>query len=268
MHPLRAVSLSQISEAYSDLSKDERIRVKESLDSFITGDIAYDQCCSVLVEILNTTAPADYVQEILNLPEEPLKNTYEHRDSSKPKLWTQAEDKRLIAGLQRYGNSHWAKICQFVGNNRTRAQCSQRWLRSLNPSINKKKWSPEEEKKLLELVAKKGQQSWSAIAKELGNRCDVQCRYRYRQLKAKRRVRKYIPKQDQIKPEIKTKSEDALGLELEPAVKQESETGEIIDSFYSNVTEMLMPDALIDSMFTTRATEENTFSWLSYADFL
>ena len=75
-------------------------------------------------------------------------------------------------------------MAQFVGNSRTKAQCCQRWSRGLDPKISKIQWTREEDQKLLDLVAQYGQKSWTKIAAEFGNRCDVQCRYRYKQLSA------------------------------------------------------------------------------------
>ena len=58
-------------------------------------------------------------------------------------------------------------------------QCSQRWRRSLNPSISRNNWTAEEEMDLIILVMQYGTQSWPQIAKKLGKRSDVQCRYHY-----------------------------------------------------------------------------------------
>jgi hypothetical protein len=97
-------------------------------------------------------------------------------------LWTSYEDQRLLAGMHRFGMDNWQIIANFVGNGRTKAQCSQRWFRGLDPSISKDHWSVEQDTKLIELVAYYGDKSWRRIASELGDRCDVQCRYRYKQL--------------------------------------------------------------------------------------
>ena len=42
--------------------------------------------------------------------------------------------------------------------------------------------TPEEDAKLIELVEKYGDRSWTKIASEIGNRSDAQCRYHYKQL--------------------------------------------------------------------------------------
>ena len=93
--------------------------------------------------------------------------------------WTPDEDKRLVEAVREYGTENWTLIAQKVGSGRARAQCSQRWLRGLNPSISKVSWSKEEDDLLIETVKNLGSKSWGKIAAVLGNRCDVQCRYRY-----------------------------------------------------------------------------------------
>lgn len=93
--------------------------------------------------------------------------------------WTADEDQRLCDAVREFGTDNWTIIAQRVGNGRSRAQCSQRWLRGLNPTISKVSWSQEEDNLLIDTVKRFGSKSWGKIAAVLGNRCDVQCRYRY-----------------------------------------------------------------------------------------
>jgi hypothetical protein len=94
--------------------------------------------------------------------------------------WTPEEDERLIAAIREHGTENWPLIAQQIGGGRTRAQCSQRWNRGLDPRINKRNWSQEEERELLRAVELHGSKAWTRIATELGDRSDVQCRFRYR----------------------------------------------------------------------------------------
>ena len=96
--------------------------------------------------------------------------------------WSQEEDARLRQGVQLFGAGSWSVIASYVGNGRTRAQCSQRWFRGINPAISRVKWTEEEMEKLLALVAKYGSNQWVKVAAEMENRCDVQCRYKYAQI--------------------------------------------------------------------------------------
>lgn len=93
--------------------------------------------------------------------------------------WTQEEDNLLLAAVQEYGNTNWGAVASKVGNNRTKAQCSQRFNRVLNPKNSKANWSPEEEERLLQIVAQVGNKAWTRVATQLGNRSDVQCRFKY-----------------------------------------------------------------------------------------
>lgn len=96
--------------------------------------------------------------------------------------WTNSEDLRLLAGMLKYGSESWTSISKFVGNNRTRSQCSQRWNRGLNPRISKEPWTPDEDRFLISLVHRFGEKSWTRVSASIASRSDVQCRYRYYQI--------------------------------------------------------------------------------------
>lgn len=163
-------------------------RVHDCLSAFICEEISFKKCCEVIKNILGSIEPVEKIRRILQQQNrEPLNDCYSPIDEKgahrKNKSWTDEEDERLLAGILRNGTSKWGEIAMFVGNNRTRAQCSQRWNRCLNPSIIKDKWRLEEDQKLLFLVEKFGDHSWAKIAQSLESRTDVQCRYRYGLLK-------------------------------------------------------------------------------------
>jgi hypothetical protein len=98
----------------------------------------------------------------------------------KPRHWTADEDERLVAAVQCHGSDSWPLIAGIVGDGRMRAQCAQRWHRGLDPKLLKCNWSQEEEQKLLDSVAVHGETAWTRVAADMGNRSDVQCRFRYR----------------------------------------------------------------------------------------
>jgi hypothetical protein len=77
----------------------------------------------------------------------------------------------------------WSNVAQFVGNERTRSQSSQRWIRVLDPKISKQQWLPEEDERLVKLVGQYGEKAWTKVAGGMKNRSDVQCRYRCMHLK-------------------------------------------------------------------------------------
>ena len=71
--------------------------------------------------------------------------------------WSYPEDARLRQAVLMFGLDSWSLVASYVGNGRTRAQCSQRWFRGIDPTRVK-------------------------VAREMQTRCDVQCRYRYAQI--------------------------------------------------------------------------------------
>jgi hypothetical protein len=92
--------------------------------------------------------------------------------------WSPDDDAKLIAAVQLHGTDNWGRVAQAVGG-RTRGQCSQRWNRGLDPKLNKENWCEEEEQKLIDAVGIHGTKAWIKVAAEMGNRSDVQCRFRY-----------------------------------------------------------------------------------------
>jgi len=99
--------------------------------------------------------------------------------------WTAAESKTLAMLVGLYGAKEWqfvAKILQSKhNNNRTAAQCSQRWCRVINPAINKGPWDVREDKLLCEKYDVL-QGSWCKVVKFFPDRTDTQCKRRYEKL--------------------------------------------------------------------------------------
>jgi len=99
--------------------------------------------------------------------------------------WTAAESKTLAMLVGLYGAKEWqfvAKILQSKhNNNRTAAQCSQRWCRVINPAINKGPWDVKEDKLLWDKFEDL-HGSWCKIVKYFPGRTDTQCKRRYEKL--------------------------------------------------------------------------------------
>lgn len=96
-------------------------------------------------------------------------------DRLKKGSWTSDEDTRLREGVALLSND-WARIADYVGQ-RSGDQCSKRWREVLDPAINKTNWTPEEDKKLVELFEKHGS-CWQEISAHFDNRRALQCRNR------------------------------------------------------------------------------------------
>ena len=162
--------------------------VRLLLSQYIKGIINYQQCFSEVQRILSSAECVNRVRAILTLPDKPppyCETNISINGKKTIRQWTAEEDMRLIGGIYRYGIADWAEISKFVGNGRTRSQCSQRWHRSLNPGINKDRWDPIDDYKLIQAVRVYGDHAWTKIAQVVGRRTDVQCRYRYKLLSHK-----------------------------------------------------------------------------------
>ncbi|NXH43442.1 SNPC4 protein, partial [Dicaeum eximium] len=99
----------------------------------------------------------------------------------KRKEWTKEEDQMLFELVQemRVG-SHipYKKIAYFM-EGRDSAQLIYRWTKSVDPSLKKGPWTPEEDAMLMAAVKKYGEKDWYKIRKEVPSRSDAQCRDRY-----------------------------------------------------------------------------------------
>jgi hypothetical protein len=191
--PLVAVGVSYLisDPAATKLTREAVDLSRTQIAKFLAGEIAYPEARASVQALTGTVSCIDQLFEILTLPAAPLTSFVtevrcaRHPSSAtrrKTRPWTAQEDSRLLAGIHRFGLDKWPSVARFVGNARTRSQCSQRWVRGLDPRITKEEWTKEEENALLNLVSKYGNKSWMRIASELGNRADVQCRYRYMQI--------------------------------------------------------------------------------------
>ncbi|XP_012850222.1 PREDICTED: myb-related protein 3R-1 isoform X2 [Erythranthe guttata] len=92
--------------------------------------------------------------------------------------WTPEEDDTLKKAVAAFRGKSWKKIAEFFPD-RSEVQCLHRWQKVLNPELVKGPWTPEEDDKITELVARYGPTKWSVIAKSLPGRIGKQCRERW-----------------------------------------------------------------------------------------
>ncbi|XP_065011851.1 uncharacterized protein LOC103989572 [Musa acuminata AAA Group] len=92
--------------------------------------------------------------------------------------WSVDEDKRLKVAVMLFGAKNWNKIAWFAPG-RTQVQCRERWHNCLDPTLNLKPWTAEEDAKLLDARAMHGN-CWSKIAACIPPRTDNQCRRRWK----------------------------------------------------------------------------------------
>ncbi|XP_020094532.1 myb-related protein Zm1-like [Ananas comosus] len=85
--------------------------------------------------------------------------------------WTQDEDARLIAYIQKHGHGNWRALPKKAGLLRCGKSCRLRWINYLRPDIKRGNFTKEEEEKLIKLHNLLGNR-WSKIASFLPGRTD------------------------------------------------------------------------------------------------
>ena len=99
--------------------------------------------------------------------------------------WDQEETQKLCKVINEQGAHNWAKISDAVGT-RSMIQCYDRWMRRINPEINKTQFTEQEDSLITDLVINQQITSWSEIAKRLKKRDSAQVRKRWKYLQQQR----------------------------------------------------------------------------------
>jgi myb proto-oncogene protein len=93
--------------------------------------------------------------------------------------WTLEEDAKLTEAVKKFGNSDWVAAAELIPG-RTNKQCRQRWIKHLDPGINRGEWTVEEDAKLTDAVKEHGRcRNWAAVASLVPGRTDKQCLSRW-----------------------------------------------------------------------------------------
>ena len=131
-------------------------------------------------EDLKTEKPP-IMEEARNVPVcdvEPSMIRKLHSSKGRPKVkWTPAEDELLTQIVQIRGTKNWIDISMLIPG-RNAKQCRERWTSKLDPSINQKPFTDEEDKLILDQHKKIGS-SWAKIAKLLVGRSSISVKNRY-----------------------------------------------------------------------------------------
>jgi hypothetical protein len=82
--------------------------------------------------------------------------------------WTEEEDRKLIDLVRKHGAKRWSYIATHL-KGRIGKQCRERYLNHLDPGINKKAWTIDEDNIIIEMHKKHGNQ-WAKISRLLPGR--------------------------------------------------------------------------------------------------
>ena len=210
------------------LSKELKENLVLVINEFIEGKIDINIAKEKTLALCGNCDVIQYVDDVLRtrfdpIPKQQFQNDLVTFRKKHGGSWTDYEDKRLLMAAEMYKPPNWAEIASFVGS-RNKYQCAQRWERTLNPSIIQDPWTNDEDKRLIQAIKKYGLKAWHEVAKIVGTRTDVQCRYHYKNTMTKndiKRVQRIIRKENrktsakpQIIPEKKVQNEipqDPLG---------------------------------------------------------
>ncbi|XP_071695545.1 transcription factor MYB15-like [Rutidosis leptorrhynchoides] len=92
--------------------------------------------------------------------------------------WSEDEDDKLRAYIQRYGHWNWRLLPKFAGLSRSGKSCRLRWVNYLRPNIKHGNFTKEEEDMIIELHKKLGNK-WSEMSAYLPGRSDNEIKNRW-----------------------------------------------------------------------------------------
>ncbi|KAI3765561.1 hypothetical protein L2E82_15599 [Cichorium intybus] len=96
---------------------------------------------------------------------------YFDKNGLKKGAWSENEDQKLRAYIEKHGNPNWRKLPKLAGLSRCGKSCRLRWMNYLHPDIKRGNYTVEEEDLIIKLHHSLGNK-WSKIAAKLPGRSD------------------------------------------------------------------------------------------------
>ncbi|PWA78716.1 homeodomain-like protein [Artemisia annua] len=93
------------------------------------------------------------------------------KNGRKKGAWSEEEDNKLRAYIERNGHYNWRELPKLAGLSRCGKSCRLRWKNYLCPDVKRGNYSKEEEDTIVSLHNKLGNK-WSKIAEKLPGRSD------------------------------------------------------------------------------------------------
>ncbi|OHT05782.1 Myb-like DNA-binding domain containing protein [Tritrichomonas foetus] len=119
------------------------------------------------------------------LPLAPTRMRQKRGAASKNKVWSEAEDAKLIRIVNSITMNkspmtpiNWFNVASFFPN-KTQTQVTDRWVKVLDPTLVKGSWSREEDEKIIDFVQENGPKHWAKLASMLPGRLGKQVRERW-----------------------------------------------------------------------------------------
>lgn len=101
-----------------------------------------------------------------------------HTIARRTHVWDAESDRRLVEAVKKYGTESWSLVARTVSEDAQINSCQNRWYRTLDPSIRRGNWSPEEDTQLRLAVGLYGH-AWMEVASFIPGRTNEQCRDRW-----------------------------------------------------------------------------------------
>jgi len=125
----------------------------------------------------------EIAEKMNRTPIECVRRNLELQGQTKKTKWTEDENKLLNDVVKIHGTNNWLQISNFF-EGKTSTQCFHHWMKKVNPSISRGKWSHEEDIRLATAYKVYGEGSnakkqWNKIGAHIPGRTDIQCRERY-----------------------------------------------------------------------------------------